>query len=642
MRSIRFQILTLVAAVLLAAAGSYFVLATELFTRDKLAYVYDLESSLTATVSEELRESLGSRVDRLGYFALAAASGEASRAAGPLLASDPDLLALEIWEPRQGNFERVFSRTDVSRLAAVNLSEAELAEARRSTPVPFEAVAAEGALLQNASLPPDVALLSLAAAPEGARGVVVAILKPDRLLRIFARSPAYRVYLVDGKGVVVVHPDPARVVSRASVAASGIVRDAIQGTLARGVREFDGPDGPVIGAFSRVGLGRLAVVSEVSRAEALRATRTLTRRSILFGVAILLVSVLASLYLGRRLTAPLGRLEEATRALAEGDFGVRIPVEGRNEIARLADAFNRMGGELADREARLTEVHTQLAQAEKLSAVGEIAASVVHEVKNPLSAMVGFAQLGREAQTLAQARELFQQIEGNGWRSSDVLQTLLGYARRDKADQVRLDPSAVAGGALKLLRHQLMLKQIQVETSLPQGLPPVMGNANQLQQVLVNLIMNAAQAMEGQPSRVLGLQAAAQGDAVAISVRDTGKGISPAEREEIFKPFFTTKPPGHGTGLGLSVSLRIVAQHRGEIRVESQPGRGATFSVVLPRADSAGATTVANDPVDRPPALASSPPGRGSSGPADGGGTGEARATAHPASSGSSPSRKDG
>ncbi|HEY6106993.1 MAG TPA: hypothetical protein VIV59_13495, partial [Anaeromyxobacteraceae bacterium] len=94
MRSVRFQILALLAAVLLAAIGSYFLLATELFTRDKLAYVYDLESSLTATVSEELRESLGSRVDRLGYFALAAASGEADRAAAPLLASDPDLLAL--------------------------------------------------------------------------------------------------------------------------------------------------------------------------------------------------------------------------------------------------------------------------------------------------------------------------------------------------------------------------------------------------------------------------------------------------------------------------------------------------------------------------------------------------------------------
>ncbi len=591
MRSVRFQILALLAAVLLAAIGSYFLLATELFTRDKLAYVYDLESSLTATVSEQLRESLGSRVDRLGYFALAAASGEANRAAAPLLASDPDLLALEIWEPRHGRFERVFRRVDPARLAAVNLSEAELAEARQSTPVPFEAVAAEGALLQNASLPPDVALLSLAAAPEGARGVVVALLKPDRLLRIFARSPAYKVYLVDGKGVVVVHPDPARVVSRAA-ASSGIVRDAIQGTLARGVREFDGPDGPVIGAFSRVGLGRLAVVSEVSRTDALRATRTLARRSVLFGAGILLVAVLASLYLGRRLTAPLGRLEEATRSIAAGDFGVHIPVEGRNEVARLAAAFNRMGGELSDREARLTEVHTQLAQAEKLSAVGEIAASVVHEVKNPVSAIVGYAQLGREVERLDEAKELFQQIEGSAWRSNDVLQTLLAYARLDKVVQTRLDPAAIARDALKLLHHQFLLKRIQVETSLPDGLPPVLGNANQLQQVVVNLVMNAVQVMEGQPRKVLGVAAAAQGDAVAISVRDTGTGIRPEDRDKLFRPFFTTKPPGQGTGLGLSVSLRIVRQHRGEIRVESEPGQGTTFSVVLPRAEVAEASAV--------------------------------------------------
>ncbi len=586
MHSVRFQILGLLAAVLLAAIGSYFLLATEIFTRDKLAYVYDLESSLTSTVSEELRESLGSRVDKLGYFALAAAGGRESRAAAPLLASDTDLLALEIWEPRPRGFERVFHRVDAARLAAVNLSAADLAEARRSSPIPFEAVAAEGTILQNASLPPDVALVSLAAAPEGVRAVVVGIYKPDRLLRIFARSPAYEVYLVDGKGVVVVHPDPARVVSRASAAASPIVRDAIQGRLARGVREFDGPQGPIIGAFSRVGLGRLAVVAEVPRAEALRATRTLARRSILFGVGILLLAVLASLYLGRRLTAPLRRLEEATRAMAAGDFGVQIPTGGRNEISRLAAAFNRMGGDLADREARLTEAHTQIAQAEKLSAVGELAASVVHEVKNPLSTIVSYAQLGQEAEKIEAAKDLFKLIESNAWRSSDVLQTLLAFARQEKAVQSRLDPAAVAGGALRLLRHQLMLKQIEVETSLPQGLPFVMGNANQLQQVLVNLMMNAAHAMERSQRKVLRLAAAVQGDGVAISVADTGVGIAPEDRDKLFKPFFTTKPGGQGTGLGLSVSQRIVQQHRGEIRVESKPGRGATFSVVLPPADA--------------------------------------------------------
>ncbi|HEU4382915.1 MAG TPA: ATP-binding protein [Anaeromyxobacteraceae bacterium] len=599
MRSVRFQILALVAAVLLAAVGTYFLLATELFTRDKLAYVYDLESSLTTTVSEELRESLGSRVDKLGYFALAAASGDAGRAAAPLLASDPDLLSLEIWEQRKGAFQRVFHRTDPARLAGVNLSQADLEEARRSTPIPFEAVAAEGALLQNASLPPDVALLSLAAAPEGGRGVVVALLKPDRLLRIFARSSAWEVYLVDGRGVVVVHPDPARVVSRARPD-SGIVRDAVQGTVARAVREFEGPDGPVVGAFSRVGLGRLAVVAEVPRAEALRATRTLARRSILFGVAILLVSVLASLYLGRRLTASLGRLEEATRAVAAGDFGVRIPVEGRNEIARLADAFNRMGGELSDREARLTEAHTQLGQAEKLSAVGEMAASVVHEVKNPMTAIVGYAQLGREAEAMGQARDLFKQIEDHAWRSNDMLQTLLAYARLDRPVQARLDPAAVARNTLKLIRHQLLLKQIQLETSLPDGLPAILGNANQLEQVLVNLVMNACQAMEGRPEMMLGLSVRAEGDRVIISVRDTGPGIPPEHRDKLFRPFFTTKPAGRGTGLGLSVSLRMVRLHRGEILVDSHPGEGTTFSVVLPSADVAEAAAAAGGGTPEP------------------------------------------
>ena len=124
--TIRMQILGVLAAVLLVALGSYFLLATELFAQDKLAYIFDLESSLTATVSEQLRESLGSRVDKLGYFALAAASGDAERAAAPLLASDPDLLSLEVWESRGGRFQRVLRRLDARRLAAANLSEAEI------------------------------------------------------------------------------------------------------------------------------------------------------------------------------------------------------------------------------------------------------------------------------------------------------------------------------------------------------------------------------------------------------------------------------------------------------------------------------------------------------------------------------------
>jgi two-component system, NtrC family, sensor kinase len=576
--SIRYQILSLTVGVLGLAISAYFLLATRLFTRDKLAYIYDLESSLTTTVAEEVRASLGSRADKLGWLALSQAQGGDARAARMLLASDPDVLSVEIWEPRGGGYARVFEQTDRERLASLNLSAEDLAEARRSAPVPLEAVAAEGALLQNASLPPDVGILSLAApAPEGGR-VVVALLRPDRLLRVFARSAAWRIYLVDGKGGIVVHPDPARVVARQNAASIPVVKEAIRGPVARGVHEFVGPDGPTIGAFARVGLGRLAVVAEVPQSVALAASRQLARRSLLFGLGILFLAVFASVFLGRRLTAPLRRLEQATQAVAQGEFASPVQVSARNEIGSLAEAFNRMGRELADREARLAEAHTQLAQSEKLSVVGEIGASVAHEVKNPLSGIVGHAQLGQSVETLSEAKDALKAIEGNAWRANEILQSLLEFARLDRVAYAPIDAAAVAEGAVRLLRHQLLLKRIAIETDFARGLPTVVGNAGQLQQVFVNLVMNAVQAMEARPERILTLGARLEGEQVAFTVGDTGAGMTP----EVLARIFTPKPRGQGTGLGLSVSQRIVKQHHGAIQVRSEPGKGTTFTLLLP------------------------------------------------------------
>ncbi len=581
--SIRFQILALMSAVLLAALGAHLFLASRLLTQDKITYLYDLESSLVSTASEELRAGLSSFADKLAYFAAEQSRGDPERAAAALVGSDADLLAVEIWRPARRGFERAFARMSSRRLAEIGLADADAAEALRTTPVPFEAVLAEGPLLQNASLPPDTALLSLAAPARDGR-VVVGLLRPERALRVFARSPAYRFYLVDGRGRIVAHPDPARVVARESADDVPIVRQALRGPLSRGAQEFAGPQGPVLGAFARVGLGRLAVIAEVSKDHALRAARQLLWRSLLLGLGIVFLAVFASVFFARRLTAPLARLEEATRAVAGGEFGISVAVPTRNEIGALAEAFNRMGRELADREARLSEAHTQLVQSEKLAVVGEMSASVAHEVKNPLSGIVGYAQLGGEAASVEEARELFRMIERHAWRANETVLALLGFARYGQAALETLDANRVAEDALGLMRHYILTKRVSAEVALEPGLPAIRGNANQLQQVLVNLIMNAGQAMEGCPRRVLTLRTARDGDAVVFSIEDTGSGIAPEVVSKLFQPFFTTRPPGQGTGLGLSVSQRIVKRHGGEIRVDSEPGRGSTFSVRIPLA----------------------------------------------------------
>ncbi|HSM93495.1 MAG TPA: ATP-binding protein [Anaeromyxobacteraceae bacterium] len=581
-RSIRTQILVLLAGVLLAGLGTWFALANRLFTRDRLAYTYDLTSSLATTVSEQLRESLGSRVDKLLYFAAASSRGDPLEQARLLVASDPDLLGVELWHRREGRFERDVAWSDPARLDAADLAQEDVEEARRTSPVAFEALAAEGPQLQNASLPPDVPLLTLAAVSPDGGSAVVSVLKPDRLLRIFARSAAYRVYLVDGRGRVVVHPDPARVVGRADMSGSQVVHQATRGPVARAVRDFEGPDGAVIGAFARVGLGRLAVVAEVPRDEALRATRELAHRTVLLGLAILFVGVLASYLVGRHITAPLRHLQRAAQRLGAGELGTQVSVLGRGETAELAAAFNKMSAELADREARLSEAHTQIARADKLSAVGELAASIAHEVKNPVTAIVGYAQLGRETKDPAEAHELFGLVEQQGWRAGEVLQSLLEFTRRERTAPAPVDPAALAEETVRLLRHPLKMRGVTLETDLPAGLPAVLAHPGELQQVLVNLLLNAADAMDGRDTRIATVAASAANGRVLLSVRDTGAGVPEALRERIFQPFFTTKKGREGTGLGLSVSQRIVKDLGGELRLEDARGGGSIFTIVLP------------------------------------------------------------
>jgi signal transduction histidine kinase len=249
-----------------------------------------------------------------------------------------------------------------------------------------------------------------------------------------------------------------------------------------------------------------------------------------------------------------------------------------------------MSAELADREARLSDAHTQISRADKLSAVGELAASIAHEVKNPVTAVVGYAQLGKETQSLDEAHELFTLVEKQGWRAGEVLQSLLEFTRREPSSPEPVEPAALAGETMRLLLHPLRMRGVTFRSQLPEGLPKVLAHAGDLQQVLVNLVMNAADATDGRESRIVTLGAAADQGRVLLSVRDTGVGVPPELREKIFQPFFTTKKGRDGTGLGLSVSQRIVKDLGGEILLESVVGEGATFTVVLPAMRSAPAT----------------------------------------------------
>jgi signal transduction histidine kinase len=223
-----------------------------------------------------------------------------------------------------------------------------------------------------------------------------------------------------------------------------------------------------------------------------------------------------------------------------------------------------------------------------MSAIGELSAGLAHEVKNPMVGIVGFAQLGQESTSLDEAKEYFKLIDNDAQRANGILQNLLEFARPPDVEQEVLEFNQVVAGAVRLTAHQLQLNGVRVHTEYADGLPRVRGNGNQLRQVLLNLLMNASQAMEGAKEKHLYVQTKGGDAGAQVSVRDVGPGITPEAKARIFEPFFTTKPRGKGTGLGLSVSRSIIEAHKGEIRVESELGKGATFFIRLPSAEQAG------------------------------------------------------
>lgn len=583
--SLRTQIVALVGVMLVAAMGVYLLLATRIVTADKEASVYDVNALVAGTVAQQIERTVDGIADKLRYFGqeYEITPGDAERRARSLFEADDAVLSLEVFKRTEGGFERSFLFVDNRRLAALNLTADDLTEARKRTPAPLDAVQTAGLVLQNASLAPDLALVRLSTATADGRAVVVADLRPEWLLSAVSTSSVYKVFLVDRLGVVLAHPEGEQVIKRENLSALPVVKDALGGKLARGTEEYEVQGSQRVAAFARVDNGVGAVVVEVPRDEVFKATNELSRRSLLFAVGTVSLALVLAVLLGRRVTRPLRELQKTLLVISRGEFGVEVPVAGPAEIQSVGVALNEMSRELVRRSEQLQKTNAQLVQSEKLSAVGELAASVAHEVKNPMVGIVGFAQLGQESADLPELHEYFKLIEQDAFRANKILQNLLEFSRPPEMEFEALGLNDVVKGALALCVHQLQMQGVRTETKFADGLADIRGNSNQLRQVLLNLMLNAGQAMEQSPKKLITVTTRAADSGFAeILVADTGPGLAEDVKDKLFKPFFTTKRRGQGTGLGLSVSRTIIEAHRGQIRAEGAPGQGATFIIRLP------------------------------------------------------------
>jgi signal transduction histidine kinase len=354
------------------------------------------------------------------------------------------------------------------------------------------------------------------------------------------------------------------------------------------------------------------------------------RASQVFGVAVPLVALGLMLSLAATLLITLGRssreLLRGVARIGRGDFTTALPVTGKDEYSALARAFNRMATELRDtvrekerlakaeaeaseremrrynalleetvrqRTTELEEANAQLLFADRMVTMGQLAAGVGHEINNPLAFILGNLGFAREELARMQGEsspeerqevlEALAEAQEGAERVRLLVQDLKMLARADDAVSGAVDVEAVLRSASKMAAHEIRPRaRLVMQTD---GVPLVRGNAARLCQVFLNLLINAAHAIApGQVERNEIRLVARQGPGsrVVVEVSDTGCGIPAENLERIFRPFFTTKPAGVGSGLGLSVCQRIIAMHGGEILVESRPGRGTTFRIVLP------------------------------------------------------------
>lgn len=269
------------------------------------------------------------------------------------------------------------------------------------------------------------------------------------------------------------------------------------------------------------------------------------------------------------------------------------------EYTRNLEKTNR---ELQNALKSLKETQVQLIQVEKMAAVGQLAAGVAHELNNPLGGILGYAQFALEKinrkpfsqfnhQDSADLLQYLGDIEQQTKRCRSIIQNLLKFSRASRKEEFEpTDVNEVIRETLTFTRHQVEKSKVRLVENLDEHLPSVRGHASQLQQVFTNLVLNAVQAMPQGGTLTTSTILNQDEKTIEISFTDTGLGISKENRDKVFEPFFSTKKVGEGTGLGLSVSYGLIRNHGGEIKVASEPGRGTTFTVVLPASEEQATT----------------------------------------------------
>jgi two-component system NtrC family sensor kinase len=295
-----------------------------------------------------------------------------------------------------------------------------------------------------------------------------------------------------------------------------------------------------------------------------------------------LISIMFSYFISSKISGSIKKLASASREVAQGNLDTKVEIISNDELQELADTFNVMASALKERDEKLKEFTTKkIMESERLAMIGQLAAGVAHEINNPLQGIVTYSYLLLEKMPREDsARDSLQKIVTQANRCRDIIRGLLDFSRQRKPDKTLCDVNNVLKDCVSLLENQALFHNIQIISNLEAILPMAVIDPSQIERVFMNMIINAAEAMDGNGQLTLATRVDPVERFIEVEFTDNGSGIAKENLEKIFDPFFTTKDTGHG--LGLAISYGIIKEHKGTIFVESEVGKGTTFFVRLP------------------------------------------------------------
>ena len=339
--------------------------------------------------------------------------------------------------------------------------------------------------------------------------------------------------------------------------------------------------GPIRDLDERV-IGILYVGVLAGKFDAMR-TRTVWTFAIV-SIAGMAAALIVASILSTGIVRPVRNMARASRDLAQGRMDARVEVNPKaaGELVELAETFNFMAQSIAERDERLQESARKITESKKLATLGQLAAGIAHEINNPLGGIVMYAHMLKEDLIKAENRENVHKIAREADRCKTIVKGLLDFARQTKPERTESNINLVLNEVIALLERQSIFHNISIVKDLSPSIPLVEVDVGQMQEVFMNLILNAAQAMDGSGTLTAVTRLIRDATVVEIEIRDTGPGIPSDKIDKIFEPFYTTKEIGRGTGLGLSIAYGIIERHHGSIHVESEVGRGTSFFVRLP------------------------------------------------------------